>query len=70
MTALGFLVEPEVNRNLVMVPGWVACIAVSIAGVGSVAISSLSGVTARPSSVPLLITTSTSGATVAAMALA
>jgi hypothetical protein len=36
MTALGSLVEPEVNRNLTMLSGPVACMAASTAGVAFV----------------------------------
>ena len=69
ITALGSLVEPEVKRNLVMVSGPVACMAASTAGVASVASRAANGVALRPSSVPVASTTSTSGATAAAMAL-
>ena len=69
-TAFGFLVEPEVKRNLVIVPGCVPCIAVSTADVGSAASNSDSGVTRRPSSEPPPSTTSGSDGTVAAMAAA
>jgi hypothetical protein len=70
ITALGNLVEPEVNRNLAMVSGPVASIAASTAGVAWVASSCASGVTARPSSVPSASTTSRSAPTAAWMALA
>ena len=69
ITALGSRVEPEVNRNLTMVSGPVACIAASTAGVGSVASNWANGVARRPSRLPPASTTSSSGATVAAMAL-
>ena len=69
ITALGSLVEPEVNRNLVMVSGPVARIAASTAGVAG------GGEQLRrrawwrgPSSVPSASTTSTSAGTAAAMA--
>ena len=39
ITPLGSLVEPEVNRNLAMVSGPVACMAASTAGVAVVASS-------------------------------
>ena len=68
-TALGSLVEPEVNRNLAMVSGPVARIAASTAAVGRVASRSENSVLLRPSMAPLPSTTSTSGPTAAAMAL-
>ncbi len=68
-TALGILVEPEVNRNLVMVSGPVAAIAASTAGVGRVVSSESSIVVGRPSMLPSCSTTSTSVPTAARMAL-
>src|SRR3954469_16595158 len=47
-TPLGSLVDPEVNRNLVMVSGPVAAMALSTAGVGRVSSRADQGVTLRP----------------------
>jgi hypothetical protein len=69
MTALGSLVEPEVNRNFAIVWGPVACMAASTAVVAVVASRAANGVVPRSSSAPLPRTSSTSGPTVAAMAL-
>jgi len=70
MTALGSLVEPEVNKNLVMVSGPVAAMAASTAGVGSVASRAANEVVSRPGTVPWVQTSSTSSPTVASMARA
>ena len=68
MTALGILVEPEVKRNLAIVSGPVAAMAASTAGVGSVASSAANEVVARPGTLPLVVTSSTSSSSVARMA--
>ena len=46
-TALGILVEPEVNRNLVIVSGPVAAMAASTAAVGGRGEQAAKGVTSR-----------------------
>ena len=69
MTGLGILVEPLVNRNFTMVPGPVACMAASTAGVAVVWRRLWKVPALRPSSAPWARITSTSAATVAAMAL-
>ena len=68
ITALGNLVEPEVNRNFAMVSGPVACIAASTAGVAVVASKLSKGVVARPVISPLCRTTSMSLPTAASIA--
>jgi len=70
MTALGSLVEPLVNRNLTMVSGPVAAMALSTASVTGVAHSSTKLLIWRPSTPPSAITMSMSSPTVAAIALA
>ncbi|MNV31248.1 hypothetical protein D3C71_1225470 [compost metagenome] len=70
ITALGALVEPEVNMNLAMLSPVMAACAASTAGVASVASSALNGVVLRPGSVPSISATSTSAPTVALMAAA
>ena len=70
ITALGALVEPDVNMNLAMVSRVMASCAASTAGVASVASSALNGVAVRPGSVPSISATSTSAPTVALMAAA
>ena len=70
MTALGSLVEPEVNRNLTMVSGPVAAMAWSTAAVALVLSRSAKGTQALPSTWPRAQTTVTSAGTAALMARA
>jgi hypothetical protein len=69
ITALGSLVEPEVNRNLVMVSGPVARIAASTAGVAASSPAGRRSAWLRPSSVPSAEHHFDVGATTAAIAL-
>ncbi|MNW06779.1 hypothetical protein D3C71_2032450 [compost metagenome] len=69
MTGLGILVEPLVNRNFTMVPGPVACMAASTAGVATVPFRLRKVPVLRPSMAPWARMTSTSAATVASIAL-
>ena len=70
ITALGSLVEPEVNMNLAMLSAVMAPCAASTAGVAGVASRSLKGRVLRPAMLPVPSTTFTSAATVASMARA
>ena len=63
ITALGILVEPEVNKNLAMVSGPVACMAASTAEVTGVDKRSANEVLVCPSALPCVSTTSTSEGT-------
>ena len=68
ITALGNLVEPEVNKNFAIVSGPVACIAASTAGVACVVSKFSKVVIARPAISPLCNTTSISWPTAASIA--
>ena len=67
-TALGSLVEPEVNMNLAMWSPVMASCAASTAAVAGVWSRSLNGMLLRPGMLPLPSTTCTSGPMVAVMA--
>ncbi len=67
-TALGSLVEPEVNRNLTIVSGPTRACAASASAPGAVASNAANGVVTRPSRRPLPSTTSTSAPTAAPIA--
>ena len=68
ITALGSLVEPEVNRNLAIVSGPTFAWAASTASVGFVASQSAKDSVARPSTLPSASSTRASAGTAAPIA--
>ncbi|MNH41748.1 hypothetical protein D3C79_1033040 [compost metagenome] len=69
ITALGSLVEPEVNRNLARLSGRKAAKAWSAQGWATVASTSANGVLAQPASSPWPSTRLIEGSNTASMAL-